>query len=207
MKNTLKKNTTIGLSRKQLVRAADLLREEQAVFVRIQGVHPGLLMNSAKNLLTQARSRKKSEIPEIEEDAESRAYRMRNKTLYIPENAIRGALTNSSAVYRIQRKSAAQLISGTVRIWPEEISLGTKNYQIDLRPVVVQRSRIVRARPWLPKWEASFYIIYDSTYGIEQKLLRRIFTEAGKRIGILDFRPQHRGQFGRFVVKTWNPVK
>ena len=182
---------------------AELLKEERAILVEVEGVAPGLLMNSAKSMLLQAKTKKRGDLPGIEEDAESRAYRREDGTLYIPSAAFYGALVNSSTVYRVMRKSATSLVAGTVRIWPDEISLGTEKYEIDLRPVVVQRNRIVRARPWLKKWSAKFLIIYDSTYGITADLLKKIFTEAGKRIGILDFRPQHRGQFGRFTIKSW----
>jgi len=186
---------------------ADLLAEERAIQVQVKGVAPGLLMNSAKSMLLQViKGKKRGDIPGIEEDAESRAYRMKDDTLFIPSAAFYGTLINSSAAYRIGKKSATSLIAGTVRVWPDEISLGTKKYEIDLRPVVVQRSRIVRARPWLKEWTAQFQIIYDSTYGISAELLKKIFTEAGKRIGILDFRPQHRGQFGRFVIGSWKEL-
>lgn len=189
--------------KKKMKADMDLLPEECAIRVEVQGVPPGLLMNSAKSMLLQAKTKKRGDIPGIEEDAESRTYRMEDETLFIPSAAFYGALINSSTVYRVGKKSATSLVAGTVRVWPDEISLGTKKYEIDLRPVVVQRSRIVRARPWLKKWSARFQIIYDKTYGINADLLKKMFTEAGKRIGILDFRPQHRGQFGRFIVTGW----
>jgi hypothetical protein len=192
--------------KKAVLAGVDLLPEERAIHVEVKGVAPGLLMNSAKSMLLQVRAKKRAEIPGPEEDAESRAYRMKDETLCIPSAAFYGTLVNSSAAYRIQKKSAAGLIAGTVRIWPDEISLGTKKYEIDLRPVVVQRNRIVRARPLLKEWAAEFKIVYDSTYGITADLLKKIFTEAGKRIGILDFRPQHRGQFGRFVISQWKEL-
>ncbi len=31
--------------------------------------------------------------------------------------------------------------------------------------------------------------------------------DAGRRIGLLDFRPQKLGEFGTFKVKTWSVVK
>jgi hypothetical protein len=158
-------------------------------------------------MMAQVKAKKRGDLPNVQEDAEVRAYRMKDRTLFIPSAAFYGALINSSAAYKIGKKGASSLVAGTVRVWPDEISLGTKQYEIDLRPVVVQRSRIVRARPCLKEWSASFQIIYDSTYGITPELLNKMFTEAGKRIGILDFRPQHRGQFGRFVVTSWKENK
>jgi hypothetical protein len=186
--------------------AAELSKQEKAIEVELTGSTPGLLMNSAQSMLTQVKGRKHKEIPSPEDDAEVRAYRMTDKTLYIPSQAVSGCLINSAGAYKIGRKGAAQFVAGTVRVWPDQISLGTKDYKIDMRPVVVQRNRIIRARPLIEKWKASFFLIYDPTYGIEAEVLKKMLTEAGRRVGILDFRPQHRGQFGRFLITGWKEV-
>ncbi len=205
IKKTRSKSVKV-LSRKQLVKDASLLKDELACHVTVKGMYPGLLMNSPASMLaaSKGKTKKRGEIPSPEEDAEIRAYRMRDKTLFIPNTAFKGTLINASAAYKIGRSSAKQLVAGTVRIFPAEISLGTKKYEIDMRPVVVQRSRIVRARPKLTEWSASLFVIWDSSFGIKRDDLKKMLTDAGKRVGILDFRPQHCGEFGRFTVESFS---
>jgi hypothetical protein len=36
------------------------------------------------------------------------------------------------------------------------------------------------------------------------EMLKAILAEAGRRIGIGDFRPQKTGPFGKFIVLEWN---
>jgi hypothetical protein len=63
---------------------------------------------------------------------------------------------------------------------------------------------------------ATFYLVYDANSlpeGID-KTLKTIIHDAGKRMGLLDFRPQHMGWFGTFRIKSFtvldgeqNPVE
>jgi hypothetical protein len=38
-------------------------------------------------------------------------------------------------------------------------------------------------------------------------LIRAVIDDAGKKIGLGDYRPSRKGPFGRFVVKTWTVHK
>jgi hypothetical protein len=38
-------------------------------------------------------------------------------------------------------------------------------------------------------------------------LVRAVVDDAGKKIGLGDYRPQRKGPFGRFVVRKWEIVK
>ena len=187
---------------------AKMTKQERAIEVEITGEEPGLLMNSPQAMLDQARSKSKksTEKPTPEESAESSAYKMKDGTLCLHSEHLKGSLINSSGAYKIGKKGAAQFVAGTVRVWPREISLGTKQYEIDIRPVVIQRNRILKARALLPEWKARFYLIYDPTYGITGPVLKAMLTEAGRRVGVLDFRPQHRGEFGRYNITYWKEL-
>jgi hypothetical protein len=184
-----------------------LQKEERTITVTVEGLEPGLLMNSPKSMMLEKKTKKRGEIPSREEDAEIRTYRMKTGELYIPNTWFKGTLLNSAAAYKIGKKSAVPYVAGTVKVWPPMIPLGTDEFEIDTRPVVVQRSRIVRARPHLAEWSATFTLIYNPTYNINPEWLRQVLKEAGERVGIGDFRPQHRGDFGRFVITGWQPHK
>lgn len=79
---------------------------------------------------------------------------------------------------------------------PEEIPLGKKTYdEIDRRPAVIQRQRIVKSRPRFNSWEIEFTINFDEER-VKKEVLKEILIEAGKSKGIGDYRPK----FGRFEV-------
>jgi hypothetical protein len=184
----------------------DLFPGEKAVLVTIKGRTLGILMNNPMSMLS-AKKGKITEKLSLEDEAEKGTYRLENKELYIPNTWIYGTLLNASTNYKIGRKSSMSYIAGTVRVLPEKISLGIKDYEVNVQLAVIQRfSRIPRARPYIPKWEATFYIIYDPQYGVSSELLEHCLEDAGRRIGIGDYRPQHKGQYGTFQISKWEDV-
>jgi hypothetical protein len=54
-------------------------------------------------------------------------------------------------------------------------------------------------------WKLTFTAELDTTI-LSEKLLRAIIDDAGKRVGLGDFRPATKGPFGRFVVTNWKVV-
>jgi hypothetical protein len=88
------------------------------------------------------------------------------------------------------------------------VSLGTDEYEIDLRTVVVQRQRIVRARAKVTiPWSASFVMSYDEVWLPEefmQNTMPDILKRAGTAHGILDFRPACKGPFGKFALASFH---
>lgn len=177
--------------------------------VEIEGESPLLMhamgIESQKQL--SKKTRRVTEIPTPEEEAENGAYRTKTGELCIPTRCVKAMLVNAASWYKMGKISMRQLIAGGVLIEPHEIGLGTKKYEIDLRPAVVQKSRVMRARPCLPKWKAKFTIIYNDEWIKEHEVLKKILAEAGVRIGILDNRPQKGGENGTFRITQWNGVK
>lgn len=104
-------------------------------------------------------------------------------------------------------KTYKDLFQAAVFVTPEEILHGynlpdqldtdaDKPLYLDMRPVVVNRARVVRIRPaFKTGWELSFTIeVIDDT--IHPELVNDVLTLAGKTVGIGDFRPK----FGRFMI-------
>lgn len=89
-------------------------------------------------------------------------------------------------------------------VTPERIPLDLDSYEIDSRPVVIAatKGRILRHRPRFEKWDLTFVIEWDLEL-LSEKEIRQIVDDAGKRVGLLDFRPEKKGPFGRFVVTSW----
>lgn len=66
----------------------------------------------------------------------------------------------------------------------------------DYRLVVVDRKRIMRARPKFNQWSVDVELLYEDTLMNERELLAAL-TTAGASVGLGDFRPR----FGRFTVE------
>jgi hypothetical protein len=179
--------------------------------VKIRGLTP-LLMNRLNPESLKSKSRMKMAQYSTEKDAEASAYMAEiggKKQLYIPQEALYSMIIQTATQYRAKRISLSSLLAGTMRVEPEKIPLGTDKYEIDERAVVIQRQRVLKGRAKIPKWSAKFQIIYDSKRlpeGIEATL-KEILEDAGTRMGLLDYRPQHRGWFGTFVVESFTPEK
>lgn len=173
--------------------------------VTIESTAP-LLFNKFTEEESGGRMKKKYD---DKEEAEKRVYRMRTgkRNLFIPSIWLYKSTINASSFYKIGKRGASTILAGTIRIEPLEIDLGVKNYEIDRQPVVVQNSRIMRVRPRLDKWKASFEIVYNEKYFNKPDMLKAILEEAGERVGIGDCRPQKKMFYGTFKVTQFKEIK
>lgn len=180
----------------------------KTINVEITGVTP-LLMNNPKSMIDVAKGSlvKTTEKRDVVKDAEQLAYKMKNGELYVSAEAVKGCLVGASSYKKFGKNSARPIIAGGVFITPNEIGLGTKKYDVDIRTVVIQRSRVVKGRPKIEKWKLKFKLIYNETLIADDKSIKKILIEAGQRIGLLDFRPQKLGSFGMFEVTKWEAEK
>ena len=141
-----------------------------------------------------------------EEQAEIAAYRIpKTDELYIPAIALQRALVSGGTFSKGKGRATLQKpVAACVSIEPEYMGLGVKEYEIDSRAVVVPvtKGRIVRNRPRLDTWEVSFSLLYESDL-ITEKQIRKIVDDTGVLVGILDFRPERKGMYGKFMVTHW----
>jgi hypothetical protein len=164
-----------------------------------------ILMHSPKAMLEGDNSSKmkmRSSVKDYDpkEEAEKGAYRMKSGELYVPAEAIFGSMLRGASFKKAGKYAAKSVMAGNVRVEPREIGLGTKDYEIDIRTVVLNRkARIVRARACVKDWKIKFNIIYNDEM-IAQETIKSCLEDAGSRIGILDFRPATSGSFGTFKI-------
>lgn len=141
-----------------------------------------------------------------EAQAEYAAYRHPdNEELYVPGVAVQRGLVAAAVFSKGKgRASLQKVVAACVFVSPERISLGRKEYAIDARPVVIPatKGRIIRYRPRLDEWEISFELEWDEEL-ITPEQMRQVVDDMGKRVGLLDFRPERKGPFGRCVVNSW----
>jgi hypothetical protein len=182
--------------------------------VQIEGMEPGLLMHK----FSEKGEEGKTKILPPEEYAKKAAYWSKDKShLIIPAANIHRALIQVSTRYRAPTIGRiTPFVAGSLDISPEEIPLQRpngeliKDYEIDIRGVVIQgRGRIRRARPKIWPWKATFvvsYITVDFPADFPGTL-EEMFNEAGRRIGLCDYRPAKGGPFGKFEVKEIVEIK
>ena len=169
--------------------------------VKIRGLS-GLLMHAYPLLPIEAIEKKTPE-----EQAELAVYRNpKTKELFIPGIALQRALVSGAVFSKGKGRSSLQkTVAACVLVSPEYIGLGVSKYEVDARPVVVPatKGRIMRFRPRLDEWQVTFEIEYDADLLTEIQI-RKIVDDTGSRGGGLDFRPERKGPFGRFIVTSWS---
>lgn len=190
-----------------------------SVNVSVQGVAP--LMQHRFPLPDFANIGKggKQKTGETDYSQEWREYLYANGDgeIYQPATHFDGAMVKAAAGFKIQGargKTYKDLFKGNVFCGPDEIPHGVKVPEeldndgdkplyLDIRPVVVQRARVVRIRPcFKPGWKLDFEItILDDQ--VPANVVNEVLAPAGKTVGIGDFRPR----FGRFMVTRFDVVK
>jgi hypothetical protein len=174
--------------------------------VRVVGEGPLLTHNPAAMSNKTGDAKRGSRIPSAELEAENGAYRLEDGTLGIKGESFVGAIAGKSGAAgafktknRGTMKSRLTHISCVEELVPlvhAKTGEPIRDYIIDQRPVVVQKSRIIRARPLINDWSATFTIQYDPQLVAEPLIILEILSDAGRRIGVGDYRPR----FGRFSV-------
>lgn len=176
---------------------------ENKVTVSIRGLSP-LLMHKFPLVPVEAIEKKTPE-----DQAEIAAYRDDDETLYIPGVAVQRAIVNGATFSKGKgRGSLQKVVSACVIISPARLRLGTTKYEVDAQAVVVPatKGRVVRFRPRINEWAVTFEALYDPNL-LSEVQLRRIIDDTGSRVGLLDFRPEKKGPFGRFMVTVWEPSR
>lgn len=136
-----------------------------------------------------------------EDDVESYVYRCDDNTLGIPGEYLRQAIINAAKFRqdpRSPRKSAMDLFKAGIVSLTHLASVGKVNWDyLDKRRVTIQRNGVNRTRPALKAgWIATFEIAVHLPEYIDRNMLREVIEQAGRLIGLADFRPT----FGRFGV-------
>jgi hypothetical protein len=141
-----------------------------------------------------------------EEQAEYSCYRNSvSHELFIPGPALQQALVAAATYSKGKgRGSLQKVVAASVFILDGELNLGTKKYEVDSRAVVVPATggRVVRHRPLIQEWQTSFELMYDETM-LSEAQIRKVVDNAGSLCGLLDYRPNCKGPFGRFIITKW----
>jgi hypothetical protein len=168
--------------------------------VKIIGTKP-LLIHAPTGLSDKVKLRRGEHL-DPKTEAESYLYKNEKGEICIPSVNIKACIREAGRNYRVsgRRTTYAAMIRAGLDIKPfPYVPLIHLGWQVDIRPVVVQRNRILRARPRFDQWELKFEIINNDSTIIHRDTLRKILEDAGKYYGLGDFRPE----YGTFRVEEF----
>lgn len=141
------------------------------------------------------------------DNLESYVYRTDDGNLALPGEYLRGALIGAAKFRqdpRSPRKSAQDLVKAGLVSLTALADLGVAEWDYEHKArVTVQRAGITRTRPALKAgWQATFRLMATLPEYIDDILLRGMLVDAGRLIGVGDFRPT----YGRFSVIGWSEL-
>ena len=195
-----------------MTKAMTYVTQDVTYQFKIQGKDPGIMFNNPAMMAVDTSSMSKGKKTyDADEEAEMRTYRNDDGNLCVPSTQVRASILEASKVFKVGRSSAKTILNHIIVEPFDLIELKDKkdrtiiDYEQDQRRVVVQRSGIIRTRPVVKDWQLSFSIIADAeimnaTWKEPVDALIKIVSDAGKKQGIGDYRPQKGGNFGRFDV-------
>jgi hypothetical protein len=184
------------------------------IHMRIDGVTP-MIMNKfhdAAALAASSGTRGSSAASDRgtpQEICELKLYRDADGKLCVPQPNLLRCFADGGYFHKIGKKQITTKESSQVfacfDILGVTVPLKHKQpWKIDTRPVVIPatKGRILAHRPMFDDWSLEFDTELDTSI-IGPKLMRAIIDDAGKRIGLGDFRPAKKGPYGKFVVTVW----
>ncbi|HVU07638.1 MAG TPA: hypothetical protein VHG89_03745 [Verrucomicrobiae bacterium] len=179
--------------------------------VTIQGVSPLLC-----NRFTESAELSNGTSPAIKtgkkgtprEQAALKVYSDESGNLGIPGANIMAAIVSAGRFIKAGKSKLTTQKSSLVPagLTVEEIflPLTPQKWEVDSRSVVIPSTggRIMCFRPRFDNWRLSFTLDVDETF-FAPEIVRQLLDEAGKKIGLGDWRLERRGAFGKFLVKNW----
>ncbi len=171
----------------------------QAITVTIKGLPPGLLMRRFPLEPIEGIDKKSPD-----EQARLALYEQDGHP-FVPGVNLQRALVAGAAFSKGKGRATLQkIVAACVFVEEAQLPLNGATWITDARPVTIPatKGRIVRYRPLFAAWEVNATLTYDDRLLTEQQL-RRVVDDTGNLVGILDFRPERKGPFGRFIVTAW----
>lgn len=185
-----------------------LMELPYAVEVTLKGACP-ILFHRWNNESVAAKSKlKKGSEGKKVDNIESYVWRCENGNIGIPAEYVRRAMIFSAKYHqdpRSPRKSAMDLYKAGIVALDEMADLGVSSWDYeDKRRVTIHGAGITRVRPAMKEgWQAKFLFQVLTPEYILPNDFNLILQQAGRLIGIGDFRPT----YGRFMVNHFEVIK
>ena len=128
--------------------------------------------------------------------------------LYLPGSMLFACIIGAGIFHKVGRSKMTtqktSLIPAGLIVTDLVCPLQHKGWEVDSRAVVIPSTggRVMVHRPRLDEWECVFNMDVDKTM-FNEKTVRLLVDDAGKKMGLGDYRPSRKGPFGRFSVTGW----
>ena len=178
--------------------------------VVIEGISP-LIMNRPSAMIGDISKDKKPFNDKAEEMANSKLYANPKGELYQPSTHIYGSLIEAGKHKKVVGKGKAtysKIVGYAVQVEPFEIQHKKQDWEIFSILAVnpTTKGRNLLHRPMLKNWELQFDVLFDESE-IDPSIMKELLDIAGRIAGIGDWRPQKKGAYGKFHVKSWEEIK
>lgn len=189
--------------------------------MRVKGTYALLTHNPMSMFIANNNNSKAKKgdrtIPTPEEEAEGGLYRLEDGGFALPGFAFRNSILQAAMKWK-KPKSRVSMIYDMANLMVVEELVPLINddgsritsYEIHTMRAVVQGNGIMRSRPKFRDWGAEFTIEYDEELGATSQLIADIAADAGKRIGVGDYRPQKikglPGPYGRYAIVSCEEI-
>lgn len=177
------------------------------VEVEIEGTAAFLFHRWSVEAVAEKAKAAKGSTAKKTDNLESYVYRTEEGTLAIPGEYFRQAIIHAAKFRqdpRSPRKSAMDLFKAGIVSLDELWDLGQPDWDyLDQRRVMVQRNGVTRVRPAIQAgWKVGGHLMVNLPEYIAPGFLHSTLTDAGRLIGVGDFRPT----YGRFQVTSFHEV-
>lgn len=134
----------------------------------------------------------------VPEDEAKKCLYIKDGQIYQPAEHIFQSMIRAATDFKFSgKKTFKDVVTSCIAVEPEEIPMiSDKPYEIDTRPVVIQRARVLKWRPKFNQWKLRFKLLILDDTNISPANVKEILEKAGATKGIGDYRPR----FGRFMV-------
>jgi hypothetical protein len=106
-----------------------------------------------------------------------------------------------TAISRFGPKGKGKKAAGSILMMDDYAVLDRQEFDVHTAIVKVGQARTNRHRAEIKApWSAMFRLQYEDTIVSEGDLMKG-FTDAGMMVGLLDYRPEKNGPYGRFTAE------
>jgi hypothetical protein len=131
------------------------------------------------------------------------------KTIAIPSTNLKSALVEGAKLHKLGAafNRCVMILADMIPVTHSGPANKDKMWEtpacVDCRSVKVGTKRVMRYRPRLNDWRVQVEIFFDETM-IERAQILAAAENAGRYVGLGDYRPAKGGPFGRFSVEVVN---
>jgi hypothetical protein len=169
--------------------------------VEVKGVSPLLMNRFIPEQIVETRVRRGNA---KEVSVEDKLYMTEDGKPYVPSAYIRNALIEAGKAIKIKGKGKStysKLLGSSLLISPDAIAIVSSTGWNPFTTTAVNpatRGRMTVTRPMFEDWKLEFEVVIPDD--ILEDDFSKIFDEAGRYVGIGDWRPAKKGMYGKFIV-------